>query len=281
MKKGDYLELKITGYAFEGKGISKIPNEENPDKKFVVFAEGAYPGDTVKVQIRKKKKSYAEGKTVQVLDPSTIRVVPKCKYFGFCGGCKQQDMVYEKQLKYKEEQVKDIFERIGGFNNVEIDSILASEKQFYYRNKMEFSFSDKRWLLPNEINEQERITDQNFALGMHIPRIYDKVLDIDECWLQSSISNEIVNFTRKFFREKDTSIYSTTTHTGFLRNLVIKQSLYTNDLMVNLITSSEDEDLLSQYTKEIVKSFGEITTVVNNVNLKKGQVAFGDFEKVY
>jgi 23S rRNA (uracil1939-C5)-methyltransferase len=207
--------------------------------------------------------------------------LPHCKYFGVCGGCKQQDLKYEIQLKYKAEQVKDIFERIGGLKDFEILPIVPSEKIFYYRNKMEFSFADKRWLWPNEIEEKDEIKDQNFALGLHIPRMFDKVLDINECYLQSEESTRILNFTRDFFKSKGTTIYSTKTHKGYLRNLVIKQSHHTNDLMVNLVTSKLDEQLFGKYADEVLKFEPKITTIVNNVNEKKAQIAIGDFEQVF
>lgn len=280
MEKGDILELQITDYAFEGKGIAKITRDDS-GKKFVVFANGAYPGDIVKAELMRIKKSYAESKVVEVVRPSPDRTEPRCKYFGVCGGCKQQDLKYEIQLKYKEEQVKDIFERIGGLKDFEILPIVPSEKIFYYRNKMEFSFADKRWLWPGEIEEKDEIKDQNFALGLHIPRMFDKVLDINECYLQSEESTKILNFTREFFKPLGTTIYSTKTHEGYLRNLVIKQSHHTNDLMVNLVTSKLDEQLFGKYAEELLKVEPKITTIVNNINEKKAQVAIGDFEQVF
>ena len=280
MKKGDILELQITDYAFEGKGIAKITRDDS-GKKYVVFANGAYPGDIVKAELKRIKKSYAESKVVEVVSPSPDRTEPRCKYFGVCGGCKQQDLKYEIQLKYKAEQVKDIFERIGGLKDFEILPIVPSEKIFYYRNKMEFSFADKRWLWHGEIEEKDEIKDQNFALGLHIPRMFDKVLDINECYLQSEESTKILNFTRDFFKSLGTSIYSTKTHEGYLRNLVIKQSHHTNDLMVNLVTSKLDEQLFGKYAEELLKVEPKITTIVNNINEKKAQVAIGDFEQVF
>ncbi len=280
MKKGDFLELEITGYAFEGKGIAKIKRDAS-DKKYVIFADGSYPGDKVKVELRRIKKSYAESKVIEVINPSEERTQARCKYFGTCGGCKQQDLRYDSQLKYKSEQVKDVFERIGGLRDFEILPIVPSKRTFYYRNKMEFSFADKRWLFPEEINNKDEITDQNFALGLHIPRMFDKVLDINECYLQSEESTKILNFTRDFFKSKGTTIYSTKTHEGYLRNLVIKQSHHINDLMVNLVTSKLDEQLFGKYTDELLKLEPKITTIVNNINEKKAQVAIGDSEQVF
>lgn len=280
MKKRDILELDITGYAFEGKGIAKVQKEEGGDKKYVIFADGSYPGDKVKVELRRVKKSYAEGKVVEVIKASGERVQPKCKYFGTCGGCKQQDLDYSAQLKYKNEQVLDIFERIGGLVDFGKLPIVPSEKIYFYRNKMEFSFADKRWLWPEEIEKQDEIKDQNFALGLHIPKMFDKVLDIDVCYLQSEESSKILNFTRDFFKSRNISIYSTKTHSGFLRHLVIKQSHHTEDLMVNLVTAEENEQLLLKYTGELLTEVPQITTIVNNINTKKAQTAIGDYEKI-
>ncbi len=283
MKKGGLLELEITGYAFEGKGVAKIikelrsPNEENA-KKFVVFVDGSYPGDKVIAKIRKIRSSYAEAKVKEILTKSPLRIKANCKYFGVCGGCKAQDLDYEQQTKFKEEQVKDIFERIGGFNDLNIEPIIPAEKIFYYRNKMEYSFADKRWLSENEIGSMQEIPDKDFALGLHIPGLYDKVLDIDGCWLQSEVSNGILNFTREFFKNQQILPYSAQKHTGFLRNLVIKQSFLKNDLMVNLVVSEENERLLMQYKEELLNHFPQITTIVYNINKKLSQVAYGDYE---
>lgn len=280
MKKGDILKFKIDKYAFEGKGITRISKEEGDENNYVVFVNGAYPGDEVEARLAKIKKSFAEAKTLNVITKSEDRIEPRCSYFGVCGGCKQQDLSYEKQLFYKQLQVKEIFERLGNFSDYEMLPIIPSEEIFYYRNKMEFSFADKRWLRPDEISDEE-IIDRNFALGLHIPRIFDKVLDIHECFLQSETSNKILNFTRDFFKSKITSIYSTKTHEGFLRNLVIKESKHTKDLMVNLVTSSENEELIKNYAEQIIKEIPSITTVVNNINLRKASVATGDYEKVF
>ena len=291
MKKGDTLELEISKYGAEGKGIAKInrskikpaqkPEDQNiEEENYVVFVHGSYPGDKVTAQLRKIKNSYAEAKAIDIISPSKHRVEPRCKFFGTCGGCKQQDLNYETQLKYKEELVKETFEHIGGLTDFKFENIIPSENDFFYRNKMEFSFSDKRWLTKDEIGKEE-IIDKDFALGLHIPKVFDKVLDIDECFLQSELSNKILNFTREFFKGKDTTIYSTKTHKGYLRHLVIRQSQNTDDLMVNLVTSSEDDKLMNEYTTELLKAVPQITTIINNVNLKKASVAIGDYEKVY
>jgi len=146
---------------------------------------------------------------------------------------------------------------------------------------MEFTFADKRWLTKEEIGSDNEIADRNFALGLHIPRIFDKVLDLNECFLQSEESNEIMNFTREFFKSKNSTIFSTKTHEGYLRHLVIKQASHTDDLMVNLVTSSQNDELMAEYSSKLMEAVPKITTIVNNINLKKSKTAYGDFEITY
>ncbi len=291
MKKGEILELDIEKYAFEGKGVAKIQKgnaQSNPvnnelsvqKSKYVIFVEGAYPGDKIKAELRKIKKSYAEAKAIEIISPSSFRTEPRCKFFGTCGGCRQQSLEYSVQVKYKKEQVEEIFRKLGGFEDFIVEEIIPSDKTFFYRNKMEFSFSDKKWLTVEEINSGKEI-DRSFALGLHVPNVFDKVLDIDECFLQSELSNKILNLTRSFFKEKNIPIYSTKTHSGYLRNLVIKTSHHSNDLMVNLVTSEENNDSMKEYTDFLIKQVPQITTLINNINLKKAAVATGDYEKVY
>ena len=279
MKKGDFLDLNIESYAFEGKGLARVPGEDG--QNFVVFVNGSYPGDKVKVQIRKKKRSYAEAKIEKILVHSKDRTEAKCSYFGTCGGCKQQDLKYSVQVKYKEEQVRDVFERLGGFENFEMEPIVASEKTFFYRNKMEFSFADKRWLTKEEVGLSDEVSNRSFALGLHIPRIFDKVLDIKECFLQSDESNKIVNLTREFFKSKNASIYSTKIHEGYLRYLVIKQASHTDNLMINLVTSSQKDEWMNEYSEKLIELVPTITTIVNNINTKKASTAFGEYEINY
>lgn len=282
MIKGDLVELEIVGYAFEGKGIAKIHLDENldDDKKFVFFVDHAYPGDIINAKVTKLKRSYAEAEIVDLITPSPFRTDVKCSFFGICGGCKAQDLDYKQQIKYKQEQVIDCFERIGQLKDFETGEIIPSDKAYYYRNKMEYSFAEKKWLTKEELN-QEDSPAVSFGLGLHIPGRYDKVLDITECFLQSEESNKILNFTREFFLEKQSTAHSTKTHSGYLRNLVVKQSHFTSDLMVNIVTLTDDEKLIKEYSAKLMKKVSGITTIVNNVNAKLSQVATGDYEKVY
>jgi len=296
MKKREYLELDIEGSAFEGKGIARIKKDEEAEKNYVVFVHRSYPGDKVKARITKVKKSYAEAYAEEIIIPSPERSEARCIYFGTCGGCRQQDLSYTSQIKYKQQQVEELFNKLGGFSNpsarftadpaeqsgrggFEILPIIPSDNIYYYRNKMEFSFSDKRWITKKDFIPGEE-SGKDFALGLHVPNVFDKVLDIDVCYLQSELSNSILNLTRDFFKIRNIQPYSTKTHTGFLRNLVIRHSYHTRDLMVNLVTASEDDSLIMSYSDELIRNFPEITTIVNNINLKKASVATGDYEKI-
>jgi 23S rRNA (uracil1939-C5)-methyltransferase len=285
-KKGDIIELTIIKYAFEGKGIAKVSKSkllgektDSDEENYVVFVQNAYPGDKVKARLLKIKNSYAEAVAVEILEFSKYRVQPKCKFFGVCGGCKQQDLEYDLQLHYKQLQVEEVFKNIAGLKEIKSEKIIPSEIIFSYRNKMEFSFSDIRWLTKEELESDQKI-ERNFALGFHIPKIYDKVLDIDECFLQTELANNIVNFTREFFKSKNVSAYSQKLHKGFLRNLVLRQAFHTKDFMVNIVTSEDEPQLIEDYSKSLLEKFPAITTVVNNINKKLSSVSTGDYEKI-
>ena len=167
--------------------------------------------------------------------------------------------------------MKNALQRIGGFTNIDIPPAVKCTSPFFYRNKMEFSFSDDKWLEQVDLDKPR----ENFALGLHVPKFHSKIIDIDKCYLQSEISNGILNFTRNYFKSKSISIYSTHSHSGFLRFLVIRQSMNVNALMVNIMTYSFDKDLIEKYSRLLVSEFPQITTVVNSTTDSKAQVAFG------
>ncbi len=278
MKKFDEVDVTLEAFAFEGKGIARIDG-------LVVFVQGGVPGDEVRVRVTKIKKQFLEAEVVEILKPSSLRVEPRCKFFGTCGGCKWQHVNYQSQIDFKRQHVVDALERIGGFKGVAVNPTLGGEEIYFYRNKMEFSFGNK-WITREELNARNldpepRTERESFALGMHIPQRFDKVLDIDECHLQSEISNKILNLVRKFSLDRDLSIYSTFTHTGYLRNLVIRQSAHADELMVNLVTSDDQPELLLALSSLLLAEIPSITTIVNNITQRKSQVAIGETEKVY
>lgn len=281
MQRGEIYTVLIDKFVFEGKGIGAIQTDdpalqeaEGGRKIFVPFA---YPGDLVKVEIQKVKKNFAEGFIKELITASQSRVSPRCKYYTHCGGCKQQDLVYPLQTAFKQQQVAEIFMYMGGFNDFKFHNIIPSERVFFYRNKMEYSFSNMKWLPPEEFLLADK-QKSGAALGLHVPGAYNKIINMDECFLQSEESNTILRKTAEFFFAKGTSIYDNKPNEGYLRNLVIKQSSHTPDLMVNLVTFTRDEDMMKEYTEFILKEVPQITTVVNNINSRKAMVATGDVE---
>jgi 23S rRNA (uracil1939-C5)-methyltransferase len=285
LKRGDEIVVKVEDAAFEGKTIARREG-------FVIFVDGAVPGDTVRARCLKVKKNYAEAKVVALEQPSPNRVTPACSHFGSCGGCKWQHVEYAVQLRFKQQHVVDAFERIGAFSDLKVLPIIGSEEIFYYRNKMEYSFSEKEWLTtppadptnanpePQTSNSKLEARDSRLFLGLHVPQRFDKVLEITECHLQSPLSNEILNFTRSFARREKLEVCSPERETGFLRFLVIRQSRRTNELMVNLVTFTEDPAVMRKYAAELRTAIPAVTTVVNTINPKKAQIAFGDREVV-
>ena len=270
IKKGDEVSIDIIELNSEGRGVSKL------EDGFVVFSTGTLPGDEALVKILKKKSSYAEAKLIEIIKPSVFRTDPECSHFGVCGGCKIQNYQYDKQVEYKANVVKNALERIGGFRDLNISDAVKADEIFFYRNKMEFSFSDDEWL--TEVNTDD--IKEKFALGLHVPKFHSKIVNIDKCYLQSELSNDVLNFSREFFKSRGVSVYSTKTQSGFLRFLIIRQSANTKDFMVNLITFVYDESLMNEYCELLKEKFPGISTIINSISDKKAQVATGEKEYV-
>jgi 23S rRNA (uracil1939-C5)-methyltransferase len=277
MKRGDELDLRVERYGAEGKGVSRVDG-------FVVFVRGGVPGDNVRGRLARVSKNFAEADIAAVVTPSTHRVAPRCRYFGTCGGCVWQHLAYPGQLEFKRQQVADALERIGGFPGGVVEPTIGAGDPFYYRNKMEFSFG-VRWLTREELDAAQGRDGtesplQRFALGLHIPQRFDRVLDIHECYLQSTESAAIVNAVREFSLAHELTIYSTLTHTGYLRNLVIREGRHTGDRMVNLVTSEDRPELMRAFSEMVHTRFPSVTTIINNITTRKSQVAIGDREVV-
>lgn len=269
VKKKQEIELEVTGIAFGGRGIARIDG-------FTVFVDQAVPGDRVKARIVKKKKSYAEARTLCVLSPSADRVEPPCRYAGWCGGCKWQFVKYERQLDYKRSHVEEAVERIGGFSGVPVHPVLPSKKIFGYRNKMEFSFSDRRWLLPEELGHPG--ISKDFALGLHVPGTFDKILDIEACLLQPEKGNRILNDVRDRIRASGLAPYGLRTHEGFWRFLMLRHCVAENRWLVNLVTARENPQAIRSLADSLMEAHADIAGVVNNVTAKKAAVAAGEYE---
>ena len=256
-------KITITDVAAEGKALAKVND-------LVVFVPYVVPGDVVDLQVKRKKNKYAEAVAVKFHEYSSRRAVPFCQHYGVCGGCKWQCLAYEDQIKYKQKQVTDNLTRIGKVELPEISPILGSEKTEFYRNKLEFTFSDKRWLTEEEVKADVQY-DQMNAVGFHIPGAFDKVLAIEKCWLQDDISNQIRNAIRDYAYEHNYAFYNIRNHEGVLRNLMIRTSS-TGELMVLLqVRVSCDKDL--DQTKELLAyvsdKFPQITSLLYVVNNKQ------------
>ena len=274
LKKDDIIELDIDDIGAEGNGVGRFEGE------YVVFVPKSVPGDRVSVKIKKKKKKFAEAVLLEILKPSPYRIEPKCEYFGTCNGCKIQHIDYTKQLGIKQNIVKNAFERIGGFENINIPPVLGSDDIYFYRNKLEFSFGNQRWLTTEDMQIEN--IDKSFAVGYHIPGFYEKILDIRACYLQSELTSRILNLTRDFFKPKETTIYSTKTHSGYLRFLTVRRAVNNSGLMVNLITYDKNPDLINEYASMLQNEVSEVTTLVNSLTESKAQVALADnFSVIY
>ncbi|MCL2131893.1 MAG: 23S rRNA (uracil(1939)-C(5))-methyltransferase RlmD [Lentimicrobiaceae bacterium] len=231
----------------------------------VVFVPYVVPGDVVDVQVFKRKKAYYEGKAVALHTASPNRITPKCGHFGLCGGCKWQNMLYETQLFYKRKQVIDNFQRIGKFPFPEVKPILASDAVFAYRNKVEYTFSNKRWLEKEEMESAELLNTN--GLGFHLPGMFDKILDIQHCYLHDELGNEIRNAIKQYAVENQLEFWSPRLQTGLLRNLIIRTAV-SGDLMVIVVFTALTEQA-RQLLDFIKESFPQITSLIYVENAKK------------
>ena len=253
-------ELEVTGAGAKGKAIGRAPDGR------VVFINNAVPGDVVDVQTTKKRKSYFEGNAITVHKPSDKRVEPPCIHFKNCGGCKWQNMAYRYQLEYKQDEVVNNLKRLGKVALPEVTPIAASAEEYFYRNKMEFSFSNNKWLTPAQINSDTIIENRN-ALGFHIAGMWDKILDIQKCHLQRDPSNAIRNAVRDFAVQNELSFFNTRDQEGLLRTLMIRTSS-TGELMVLLQFYEDDPAGREKILSFIKDTFPEVTSLLYVINNK-------------
>lgn len=251
--------VEIVDVAAEGNSIAKVD-------EMVVFVPYGAPGDIIDLKIDKKKKSFAQGHIERMITPSPIRVEPMCEHFGICGGCKWQHIPYEYQLKYKHQQVVDALERIAKIELPDITPILGSKNICEYRNKLEFTFSNKSWLTFEQMNSGEVFEDRD-ALGFHIPGAFDKVLDIKRCWLQESISNDIRLFIRAFAKENNLSFYDIKQQVGLMRNIIIRTAS-TGEIMLIVVFGDNQEVNINNMMNAIAEKFPQITALLYVINKK-------------
>lgn len=276
-KEAKFEELEIESIAFQGKAVAKKDG-------VVYFVENAVPGDTVKAQIKRKKKRYYECFTSEIIKASEFRVEPQCKHFGLCGGCSWQNLQYQNQLYWKKQHVIDALQRIGKLEVGEFFDTLESPSVFSYRNKMEFSFGCERWMTADELTQEGEILNKHFALGLHIPKRFDKILNIDYCYLQDEKSNEVLNAIRAKALELGLTAYDLIKHEGFLRSLLIRKSFSENQLMIILISTdvkNEEEQLfINWFYNDFPKILNDNDNLLHCINNSFSPVAVGTVEKL-
>jgi 23S rRNA (uracil1939-C5)-methyltransferase len=253
-------KVLITDIGAEGNALARVENQ-------VVFVPMLIPGDIVDIKVRKKKKKYLEGSVVRFHEYSADRIKPVCRHFGICGGCRWQHLPYDLQLKYKEKQVKDSLTRIARVDLPEITPIIGSSDIYFYRNKLEYAFSDKRWLTREEVNSDNSF-DKEDALGFHVPGLFDKVLDIRECHLQPEPSNAIRDAVRRYARRKGLAFFNFRQQSGFLRNLIIRNSSNGN-VMVIVVFFLDEKARRDALLDFLVSEFPQITSLWYIINTKR------------
>ncbi|MDR2843545.1 MAG: 23S rRNA (uracil(1939)-C(5))-methyltransferase RlmD [Candidatus Symbiothrix sp.] len=252
-------KVTITGIAAEGKAVARYND-------LVIFIPFVVPGDVVDIQLTRKKNSYAEGKAVFFHEYSAQRTEAVCEHYGICGGCKWQILPYSEQIRYKQQQVADNLTRIGKIELPEISPILGSGKAEFYRNKLEFTFSNKRWMTETEIKSGATFDNMN-ALGFHIPGMFDKVLDINKCWLQDDISNQIRNEIKDFALKNNYTFFDLRNQNGLMRNIIIRTSS-TGEVMLIVVFYENDKDLREALLNHLVEKFPQITSLLYIINEK-------------
>jgi 23S rRNA (uracil1939-C5)-methyltransferase len=265
--------IKVLDAGAKGVSVAKAPDGK------VIFIPNVVPGDVVDVQTFKKRKAYYEGKAIKFHEYSEHRVEPVCEHFGVCGGCKWQNMKYSQQLYYKQNEVLNHLLRIGKIELPDFEPILGSEKQFFYRNKMEFSFSNSRWLTEAEIGSDEDLGNRN-ALGFHIPKMWDKILDINKCHLQEDPSNAIRNEIRAFSNENNLTFFNPRNHEGLLRTLMMRTAS-TGEIMVLVQFFENDKVGRELLLDHIYDKFPKITSLQYVVNNKANDTLYDQNIKLY
>ena len=274
IQKGQLIELEISDAGEHETCFGRLENGMG------VFVSGALAvGDRVEAEVRKRKRNHLEARLVQVLQPSPLRVSPPCPHFGLCGGCKWQHVQYEEQLRVKRKMVADALHRLGGFEAPPVEEVLPAPEPYGYRNKVDFTFGRRRFLPREELDlpPESSARPEDYALGFHVPRRFEKVLDIESCLLASPEMNRVLDIVKRYGREQGLLPYSTFSHDGYLRNLVIRRGEHADELMVYLVTSSFEPDHMQALSLQLQEALGKrLTTFVNGVTDRKNQVAFAE-----
>lgn len=267
-----FNDIAIIDIAEEGKGVGKTDD-------LVLFVEKAIPGDVVDVELMRKKKSFGEGRIQTLKKASEYRVEPFCEHFGVCGGCKWQHMTYDAQLLFKQQSVENALTRIGKVDTSSMEPILASGQTEYYRNKLEYTFSNKKWLTTLDDNVEDMNMNMD-ALGFHVPGRFDKILNVSHCYLQEDPSNVLRNSVREFAVANALSFYDLRDHSGVLRNLIIRISS-TGELMVIVVFAYPEEGQVELLMSFIKDKFPSITSLLYIINQKKNDTIFDQEIEIY
>jgi 23S rRNA (uracil1939-C5)-methyltransferase len=269
IKRGMQTEVEIEDIAFGGRGLAKLDG-------LAIFVDQAVPGDRATIRIFKKKKNYAEARVVELIEPSPYRITAPCQYSGFCGGCKWQFLAYDQQLIYKRKHVRDSLEHIGMIKNIQVHPTIPSKNTFGYRNKMEFSCADRRWLLPDELNRPD--IGREFAIGLHVPGTFHKVIDTRACLLQPDLGNTLLSDIRDYIRVSDAPVYGLRSQIGFWRFVVLRHSVAFDQWMVNLVTAHDDPATIRPLAESLMDKYPQVVSVINNITSRKAGVAIGETE---
>ncbi|MCA9783390.1 MAG: 23S rRNA (uracil(1939)-C(5))-methyltransferase RlmD [Candidatus Cloacimonetes bacterium] len=261
-------DLRIESIAYGGLGVAR------PEAGPVVFVEGGLPGDTVRAVITKKRKRHQEARVLDLLEPSPLRISARCIHQNVCGGCPLQTLEYAEQLRQKQKMVEDSWRRVGGFEHVEVEPILACEELWHYRNKMEFTFSDRQW-----VEDRDDPRGLRFGLGQHVRGIYSKVFDLTECHLQSELTAPLLEAIRRFVDPgpgKPADVWHVREQHGFWRFVVIREGKHTGERMLNLVTNGPDDGRVRQLADRLLEQFpGALSTIVHTISERSGAVASG------
>lgn len=273
MKKGTELELEIEKFGDRGKSIARADG-------FVVLVQGGVPGDRVRARIVRKKRKYAEAALLEVIEPGRARVEPRCAHFGDCGGCKLQHVAYAQQLVAKQESVVDAFRQVAGLRDAPVGEIVGASREYAYRNKMEFSFSASRWLTAGEIASGQEL-DRSFALGLHVPGNFEKVLDIRECHLVEPWVGDFINEVRGLSRSMGWTAWDVREHHGYLRHLVVRDSSGFPEALVNLVVSRRDDEAEATFAAFLRDRFPRVSTFAVTQTSAVSQTSYGETETIF
>ncbi len=271
MRRGDTVELTIDRMVYGGRGLAHHDD-------VAVFVDKAVPGERVRARVVRVKRYFAEARLLEVLKSSPHRVIAPCPYNDYCGGCNWQFIDYARQLEYKRAFLQDSLSHIGKLANLPIHPVAAAPRIFGYRNKMEFSFSDRRWSVSQEGDGEQG--DRNFALGLHVPGTFDRIIDIEECLLQRERGNEILREVKRYVKGNQLPVYGLRSHRGFWRYLVLRHSYSFDEWMVNVVTSEERDEALKPLIPILRDRFSEIASLLNNINTRRGGTAVGEWERI-